>query len=116
MNYRETMEYMEQSGQYGISPGLDSVRELCRSLGDPQQALSFIHIAGTNGKGSVGAYIASVLKWGGYTVGRYLSPAIFDCREEIQVNDRYITKKALCEGMELVKEACDRMKIGRAHV
>ncbi len=109
MNYRETMEYMEQSGQYGISPGLDSVRELCRSLGDPQQALSFIHIAGTNGKGSVGAYIASVLKCGGYTVGRYLSPAIFDCREEIQVNDRYITKKALCEGMELVKEACDRM-------
>ena len=109
MNMKETMEYMEQAARYGISPGLDSVRELCRKLGDPQKALTFIHVAGTNGKGSVSAFVSSVLKCGGYRVGRYLSPAIFDCREEIQVNDRWITKKALCQGMELVREACDEM-------
>lgn len=109
MNWKETMEYMEQAARYGISPGLDSVRELCREMGNPQKALTFLHVAGTNGKGSVSAFVASVLKCGGYTVGRYLSPAVFDCREEIQVNDRLITKKALCEGMELVREACDQM-------
>lgn len=109
MNFKETMEYMEQAGKYGISPGLDGIKELCRELGDPQKKLGFIHIAGTNGKGSVSAYTASVLKCGGYRVGRYLSPAVFDCREEIQVNDQLITRKALCQGMELVREACDRM-------
>lgn len=109
MNYREAMEYVEQTSRYGISPGLDSIRELCRRIGEPQKGLKYVHIAGTNGKGSVSAYVASVLKCGGYRVGRYLSPALFDYREEIQVNDRYITQKALCQGMELLKAACDGM-------
>ena len=49
MNYQEAMEYMEKVGTYGIVPGLDSIRELCRRLGDPQNDLKFVHIAGTNG-------------------------------------------------------------------
>ena len=109
MNYREAMEYVEQTSRYGISPGLDSIRELCRRMGEPQKGLKYVHVAGTNGKGSVCAFVASALRCGGYRVGRYLSPAIFDYREEIQVNDRYITKKALCQGMELLKGACDGM-------
>ena len=109
MNYREAMEYAEQTSRYGISPGLDSIRELCRRIGEPQKELKYVHVAGTNGKGSVSAYAASVLKCGGYRVGRYLSPALFDYREEIQVNNRYITQKALCRGMELLKAACDGM-------
>ena len=52
MNYQEAMEYMEKVGTYGIVPGLDSIRELCRRLGNPQDELKFVHIAGTNGKGS----------------------------------------------------------------
>ena len=52
MNYQEAMKYMEKVGTYGIVPGLDSIRELCRRLGDPQNDLKFVHIAGTNGKGS----------------------------------------------------------------
>lgn len=109
MNYREAMEYIEQAGQYGISPGLDSIRRLCGRLGDPQEGLKFVHIAGTNGKGSVSAYIASVLKCGGYHVGRYISPTIFEYRERIQVNDRPIARSALCRYMEQVKEACDEI-------
>ena len=62
MNYQEAMEYMERVGTYGIVPGLDSIRELCRRLGNPQDDLKFVHIAGTNGKGSTLAYISSILQ------------------------------------------------------
>lgn len=69
MNYQEAMEYMEKVGTYGIVPGLDSIRELCRRLGNPQDELKFVHIAGTNGKGSTLAYISSILQAAGYRVG-----------------------------------------------
>lgn len=116
MNIREAYGYVEQAGKYGIVPGLDSIRALCGKLGNPQQDLRFVHIAGTNGKGSVSAYLASVLKRGGYRVGRYLSPVLFEYRERIQINDRPISGKALCEGMELIKNACEEMqKEGKAH-
>lgn len=109
MKERDVMEYIEGLSGRGIVPGLDSVRELCRRLGDPQKALRFVHVAGTNGKGSVSAYIGAVLKCGGYRVGRYISPVIFEYRERIQVNDRNITREALCRLMERVKKACDGM-------
>ena len=66
MNEKEAMEFIESAGKYGIVPGLDSIRELCRRLGNPQDALKFVHIAGTNGKGSVSAYISTVLTACGY--------------------------------------------------
>ena len=69
MNERQVMEYMEQVSAYGIVPGLDSIRELCRELGDPQKELRFVHIAGTNGKGSVSAFLAEILKCAGYHEG-----------------------------------------------
>lgn len=109
MNYKETMDYIGQVGRFGIVPGLESIRELCGRLGDPQKSLRFVHVAGTNGKGSVSAYVASVLKCSGYKVGRYISPTIFDYRERIQVNDSLITKTALCRLMERIKEVCDGM-------
>ena len=109
MNEREAMEFIEAAGKYGIVPGLDSIRELCNRLGNPQDDLKFVHIAGTNGKGSTSAYIASVLKQGGYRVGRYISPVIFEYRERIQVNDNMITKKALCQGMEQIQTVCEAM-------
>lgn len=109
MNEKEAMAFIEETAGYGIVPGLDSIRELCRRLDDPQKELKFIHIAGTNGKGSVSAYISSVLKAGGYRVGKYISPVIFTYREGIQVNDRKITVKALCQGMERIKEICQEM-------
>lgn len=109
MNYKEALSFVEEISSLGIVPGLDSIAALCEELGNPQEELKFIHIAGTNGKGSVLAYISTILKCAGYRVGRYISPTIFDYRERIQVNGRMITKKALGEGMELVKAACGSM-------
>lgn len=109
MNYREALDYMQQIGQYGIVPGLDSVRELCRRMGDPQKNLRFVHVAGTNGKGSVCAYVACALQCGGYRVGKYTSPAVVDYREEIQVNGSFIPKAAVGRYVEKLKAACDGM-------
>ena len=109
MNDKEAMAFVEGIESLGIVPGLDSIRKLCEAIGNPQDALKFVHIAGTNGKGSALAYISTILKCAGYKVGRYISPTIFEYRERIQVNGRMITKKALGEGMELVKAACEDM-------
>mgnify|MGYP001455662525 CR=1 FL=1 len=91
MNYQEAMKYMEKVGTYGIVPGLDSIRELCRRLGNPQDELKFVHIAGTNGKGSTLAYISSILQAAGYRVGLFTSPFLRDVREQIQCNGEMIT-------------------------
>ncbi len=111
MNDKETLEYLESIQTYGIVPGLESIRELCRRLGNPQEELKFVHIAGTNGKGSTLAYVSTILKCAGFRVGRYLSPSIFDSRELIQVNGKPITKAALREGVELVKGVCEEMVV-----
>ncbi len=109
MKYQEVLDYMDSIKKYGIVPGLDTVRELCRRLGNPQDGLQFVHIAGTNGKGSVLAYVSTVLRCAGYRVGRYLSPTIRDYRERFQVGGRMITQKALCGLMEELKQACEDM-------
>ena len=109
MKEQEALDYIESLSGLGIVPGLDSIQELCGRLGNPQDDLKFVHVAGTNGKGSVSAYIATVLKCGGYRVGRYISPTIFQYRERIQVGNRCITKEALGRLMEQVKQVCDEM-------
>lgn len=88
MSYEEAMDYMSHVNQYGSVLGLSNTRELLRRLGNPQEQLKFIHIAGTNGKGSVSAYISTILSVSGYLVGRYLSPTIFEYRERIQLADK----------------------------
>lgn len=109
MNYKEALAFVEEINSIGIVPGLDSIKALCSELGNPQEALKFVHVAGTNGKGSTVAYISTILKSAGYKVGRYVSPTIFEYRERIQLNGRNITQKAFAEGMELVKGACERL-------
>lgn len=109
MNYSEALEYIEAVSKYGIVPGLDSIKELCRRLGNPQDELKFVHIAGTNGKGSTLAYVSTILQCAGYRVGKYISPVIFEYRERIQIGKRLITKAALCEGVELIREICEEM-------
>jgi len=116
MNYKDALIYIEEIGKYGSVPGLDSIKELCRRLGNPQEELSFVHIAGTNGKGSVLAYISTVLQEAGYRVGRYLSPTIFDYRERIQVGGRMISREGLCRHLEKVRKAAEDMAAaGKPH-
>ena len=109
MNEKETMEYIEELKKYGSVPGLANIRNLCEKLGHPERELSFIHIAGTNGKGSTLAFLSEILKCAGYKVGKYVSPTIFDYRERIQVNDRMISKRALAQGMTLCREICEEL-------
>lgn len=109
MKYQEALAFIEKITGLGIVPGLDSIKELCRELGNPQDALKFIHIAGTNGKGSTLAFISTILQSAGYRVGRYVSPTIFEYRERIQVDGKMISKVVLGELMEQVKAACEQM-------
>lgn len=109
LNDLQAMEYIASISGTGIRPGLESIRELCRRLGEPQKNVKFVHVAGTNGKGSALAYLSTILVCEGYRVGRYLSPTIREYRERIQVNQRMITKKALGEGMGLISQICDEM-------
>lgn len=116
MTYQEVMDYVEELKKYGSVPGLDSIRNLCDKLGNPQEELSFIHIAGTNGKGSVLAFVSEILKAAGYRTGRYISPVLFEYRERIQVNNRPISKKALCRQMTMLKGICrELVQEGKAH-
>ena len=116
MNYREAMEYIEQLKPLGSVMGLESIRSLCRRLGNPQNRLKFVHIAGTNGKGSVLSYISTVLQAAGYKVGRYISPAVLDYRERFQVDGRMITQSGLCKYLEAVRKAAQEMvEAGETH-
>ncbi len=109
MKYEEAVAYMESLSSYGIVPGLGNISNLCEKLENPQSRLSFVHIAGTNGKGSVLAYISTILKTAGYKVGRYISPTIFEYRERIQINNRPISKKELCLLVEQMRTVCEEL-------
>lgn len=109
MTYKQAYEYIEECASYGISPGLDSIRELCERLGDPQDELKFIHIAGTNGKGSIAAYISSILKCAGFRTGRYISPTICDYLERFSVNERSMSKADFARFIDTVRPVCDEM-------
>ncbi len=86
---------------------LDNIRALCAKLGNPQEELSFLHVAGTNGKGSTSAFIASILRESGYRTGVYSSPAVFTEEEIIRVNGRPISKKDYREGLARMEELCE---------
>ena len=85
MNKNEIKAYLASASASGIRPGLERMRELCRRLGDPQEKIRVIHVAGTNGKGSTSAYLASILSRVCGKTGWYSSPAVFDDRETIQI-------------------------------
>ena len=86
MNYKESRVYLDELSGYGSVLGLDSMRELLHRLGDPQDELRFIHVAGTNGKGSLLSYLSNILIQAGYTTGSYYSPWLFEYGEQFQVN------------------------------
>lgn len=85
MNYKESRQYLEQVSKLGSILGLDTIKQLLKELHNPEKDLRFIHIAGTNGKGSTAAYISYILASAGYRIGRYISPVIQHYREKIQL-------------------------------
>jgi folylpolyglutamate synthase/dihydrofolate synthase len=93
----------------GTIPGLDRTFDLLDRIGNPHKALKFIHIAGTNGKGSTAAMLASVLRCAGYVTGLYTSPYILRFNERMQVNNLDISDEELSEITEFVKPHADAM-------
>jgi dihydrofolate synthase/folylpolyglutamate synthase len=116
MTYEEAREFIDQSNQYGSVLGLDTITNLLDRLGNPQEQLKVIHVAGTNGKGSTTAFIAAILSASGYRVGRYISPALFSYRERIQIASDYITEEGVCDAITVIQPICEAMvREGFAH-
>ena len=109
MNYAEAIEYIENCASYGIVPGLETINELLRRLNHPEKNLKFIHIAGTNGKGSTLAFVSEALTVNGYKVGRYVSPTIMEYRERFQIQGKAISKAHVARLMTEVKVHADAM-------
>lgn len=109
MTGQEAVDYIESFGWEKHAPGLDRVRELLLRLGNPQEGLKFIHAAGTNGKGSVCACLASVLESAGYRVGLNTSPHLERFHERFRVNGEEISDEALGELTEQVRLAAETM-------
>ena len=110
MTYREARVYLDEMSKYGSVLGLDTIRGLLRELGDPQDDLKFIHIAGTNGKGSVLAYTSMILSEAGYRIGRYVSPTVVSYLERIQVDAKWISEEKFAELTERVRNAIARLE------
>ena len=93
MDYSQSRRFIDNARQYGNVLGLDNMKELMARLSHPEHGLSFIHVTGTNGKGSVIAYLYSVLTEAGYRIGRYTSPAIFSYRERWEIDGKQISRE-----------------------
>ena len=104
MTYAEALEYLEGLGRFGLRPGLDTVRALAARCGNPETRLSFLHVAGTNGKGSTCAFLESVCRAAGFRVGLYTSPHLVSFRERIQVDRVPIPESAVVEGLARARE------------
>lgn len=109
MNYKEALEYIHGINWQFCKPGLERTEELCEMLGNPQKSLKFVHVAGTNGKGSFCSMLSSILKEAGYRVGTYTSPYITKFNERMAINGKPISNKELCELTQAVKAHADKM-------
>ncbi len=110
MSYEETLKYIHNVKWQGSKPGLERTRQLLKSLGNPEKELKFVHIAGTNGKGSTAACISAVLQKAGYRTGTYTSPYILRFNERMQVNGAHITNSELEELTDEIRPYADAMK------
>ena len=109
MNYQEALAYLNNVEYYGSKPGLKRVGELLEKLGSPQKGMRFIHIAGTNGKGSCAAMTASILKAAGYKTGLFTSPYLYRFNERMQMNGKQIDDEVLAELVTRVKPIAEAM-------
>ena len=109
MNYQEALDYIHSVCWKGSRPGLERTIELTDRLGRPQDHLKFIHVAGTNGKGSTSAMLASILQRAGYRVGLYTSPFILRFNERMKIDGQDIPDEELAEVTALVKPHAEAM-------
>jgi len=109
MTYDAALQFFQSTYRFGSKPGLERITELLGLLGNPQDALRFIHIAGTNGKGSTSVLCESILREAGYKTGLFISPYVENLRERIQVNREMIDETAFARHMAEVCRALEQM-------
>ncbi len=109
MAYKETLERIHSLNKFGSRPGLDRIRKLLELMGNPQDKLRFVHVAGTNGKGSVCAVLSSVLKESGCKTGLFISPYITDFCERIQINNVPVSHSTLCQVADYAFSYVDKL-------
>ena len=110
MTYEEAYIYMKEAGKRGSIYGTATVKELLLRLENPQDQVPVVHIAGTNGKGSIFAFVEHILEDAGYAVGRYISPTIFTYLERFQINGHYMEEREFAQIMETVIPVCEEME------
>ena len=110
MNYEEALNYIHSISWTFTKPGLERIGELCHRLGDPQKDLEFVHVVGTNGKGSFCSMLESVLRHSSYKVGLFTSPYIREFTERIRVDGENIPHEALAEITSYVQPIADSME------
>lgn len=109
MNYEEAIEYIHGTLKFGSKLGLHNIGTLLKLMGDPQKKLKFVHVAGTNGKGSTTAFISSILMESGYRTGIYTSPFIQRFTERIRIGNDEISQEELADITAFIKANIDKM-------
>ena len=110
MNYEETLKYIHKVSWTGSRPGLERTEELLSMMGNPQNKLKYIHVAGTNGKGSVCSMLSTVLRRAGYKTGLYTSPFVRYFNERMMIDGQMISNEELSCITEYVKQFADKME------
>ena len=103
MNYSEARAYVDSTEKFGIKPGLERITKMMAYVGNPQDKLQFIHVAGTNGKGSTCTMLASILTEAGYRTGLFTSPYVIDFRERFMVDGEMISEEEFAAIMTRVR-------------
>ncbi len=110
MTYKEAIQYIHSISWRGSRPGLERIRTLCDLLGNPQDKLNFIHVAGTNGKGSVCSMLAEIYRRAGYQTGMFTSPYVYRFNERMAVNGSPISDRQLTEIIEEIRPLAESMQ------
>ncbi|MDD3839875.1 MAG: bifunctional folylpolyglutamate synthase/dihydrofolate synthase [Clostridia bacterium] len=109
MNYKQAIEYIHSANQFGMKLGLENIIKLLQELDNPHQGIKVIHVAGTNGKGSVSSMISSILIESGYKVGLFTSPYLENFNERIKINGINVSDEQISNNITLIKEKIDHM-------
>lgn len=110
MDFEESVKYVTEYPRFKKNPTLDGIKALLSALGNPENRIKTINVAGTNGKGSTVAMLASVLSTAGYKTGRYISPFVLEFRERMMINGKMIGRKRLAKIMSTVREHADALR------
>ncbi len=109
MTYQQAVEKIDSRLLFGMKPGLERMRALMEELGSPHEKVKFVHVCGTNGKGSVCTLVSSVLRESGYRTGLNISPYVLNFRERFQIDGEMITEEELIQEVEEIWPAVERL-------